>query len=241
MRTAVVVMSKIPQPGFTKTRLNTVLTGQESADFHLACLKDICSAIKMSGLPGYIYYAAPDEALFPTPHSIEADLWGWSSEDRAYFKMYPQQGADLGERLYHAAREILNDYEAVLLLGSDMPEITPELIWEAQANLSNSEITIGPALDGGYYLLGIKQASPYIFQNIPWGTAEVFNITLQRIRTNLIRYSVLPPKMDIDTWDDLKTFCIGSQTDEDNSIRYLAAYKMATALVTKYSAPRKGV
>ena len=130
MRTAVVVMSKVPQPGFTKTRLNAVLTGQESADFHRACLKDICGAIRRSSLPGYIYFTGPEEAASDeaviyeaspdgaVPHEtgssessslIAADRWELSAEDRAYFEMRPQQGEDLGERLYHAAQEILTD------------------------------------------------------------------------------------------------------------------------------------
>lgn len=235
MRTTVIVMSKIPLPGFTNTRLNSVLTEQESADFHRACLQDVCRAIRMSSLPGFIYYTAPNETPSPLPPSFSADdLWGLSAGDRAYFKMHPQQGEDLGERLYHAAQEVLTNYEAVLLLGSDMPAITPELIWEAQANLLNSEITIGPAQDGGYYLLGIREASPTIFQNIPWGTAEVFAITLQRIKAQLTKYSLLPAQADIDTWDDLINFYNVGQATENNFIRQLVAYKMAATLVAKY-------
>ena len=245
MRTAVVVMSKVPQPGFTKTRLNSVLTGQESADFHQACLEDICGAIRRSSLPGYIYYARPDEAApdgavlnqTAAPESaslIGADRWGLSAGNRAYFKKRPQRGMDLGERLYHAAQEILTAYEAVLLLGSDLPVITPELIWEARANLLHSEATIGPARDGGYYLLGIRQASPYMFQNIPWGTAQVFDITLQRIRTHQTRYSLLPPQTDIDTWADLISFYNSGQADDNSFIRHLTSYEMAAALVAKY-------
>lgn len=242
MRTAVVVMSKVPQPGFTKTRLNSILSEQESADFHRACLEDTCRAVRKSGLPGYIYYAEPHEHPWPAQESLaEGDIWGLPEKERTYFKMHPQQGEDLGDRLFHAAREILTRYEAVLFLGSDMPEITPDIILEAQAKMLSGEIVVGPAHDGGYYLLGIKQASPCMFQNIPWGTAQVLEKTLIRIREKNLAYSLLPPQADIDTWDNLINFYSAGKADENNFYQRLAAYQIAARLVAKYSSQREGV
>jgi len=242
MRTAVVVMSKIPEPGYTKTRLNTILSAQESAEFHRACLADTCRAIRQSELPGYIYYAEQTDHPQPASASFaKDDLWGLNAEERTYFKLYPQQGEGLGERLYHAAQEILTRYEAVLLLGSDMPEITADIIIEAQAKMLSSEIVVGPAHDGGYYLLGVKQACSYIFQNIPWGTAQVLAKTLERISDKQLTFSLLPTQADIDTWDELVNFYYRGQANENNFYRQLAAYQLAARLVEKYSLLREGV
>ncbi|MGI6119983.1 MAG: TIGR04282 family arsenosugar biosynthesis glycosyltransferase [Desulfosporosinus sp.] len=239
---AVVVMSKIPRPGFTKTRLNTVLNEQESADFHRASLADTCRAIMQSGLPGYIYYAEQDkhsrsaqDSLVTQYNLVEQDIWGLPEDERHYFQMYPQWGKDLGERIYHAAREILFNYDAVLFLGSDMPHIEPAVILEAKAKMLCNEIVIGPAQDGGYYLLGIKQAAPAIFKGIPWGTPRVLEKTLDIIRKKNRKFSLLPMQADIDTWDDLLAFYLAGVVDGHDFYKKLAAYKMATALVKKYS------
>ncbi len=240
MRTAVVVMSKIPKPGFTKTRLNLILSEQESADFHRACLSDTCRAIRKSRLPGYIYYV--EQYPQPAQESFGGDdIWGLHEEEQNYFKMYPQEGESLGERLYHAAQEVLARYEAVLFLGSDMPDITPEIILEAQARMLDSEIVIGPAHDGGYYLLGLKQASPDIFQDIPWGTPQVLEKTLEIIRENNRTYYLLKSQSDIDTWDDLESFYWAGKADDNYYYRRLAAYQISVRLVEKYGKQREGV
>ncbi|MDD3894246.1 MAG: TIGR04282 family arsenosugar biosynthesis glycosyltransferase [Syntrophomonadaceae bacterium] len=235
---AVVVMSKIPRPGFTKTRLNTVLTEQESADFHRASLADTCRVIMQSGLPGYIYYAEQDKRSWSAQdkHSwSEQDIWGLPEDERNYFKLYPQWGKDLGERIYHAAREILFNYDTVLFLGSDMPHIDLAVILEAKAKLLSNEIVIGPAQDGGYYLLGIKQATPDIFKDIPWGTPRVLEKTLNIIKKKNFKFSLLPMQADIDTWDDILAFYLAGVSDEHEFYRKLTSYKMAAALVRKYS------
>jgi len=234
MRTAVVVMSKIPQPGFTKTRLMSVLSEQESADFHRACLADTCLAIRKSGLPGYIYYAEPYPHL-EQKYAAEDDAWQLSEEDRSYFEMQLQRGNELGERLFHAAQEKLTQYEAVVFLGSDMPLITSDIILEAQAKMYDHEIVLGPAQDGGYYLLGLKQAYPDIFQDIPWGTPQVLEKTLEIIRAKQFAFYLLKPQSDIDTWDDLKNFYYAGKSEENNYYRQLAGYQIGARLVEKYS------
>ena len=231
MRTVVVVMSKIPQPGFTKTRLMSVLSERECSDFHRACLADTCRAIRKSRLPGYIYYAAESRNVLPADVD---EIWGLPTEERAYFEFRPQQGKDLGERLCNAAREILICYEAVLFLGSDMPQITSDAILEAEVMLSGSDTVLGPAHDGGYYLLGIKQVVPNLFEDIPWGTSQVLEKTLEKIIENKFACSLLRPQADIDTWDDLKEFFSAGIADENSVYRRLTAYRLAAELIQKH-------
>lgn len=189
-------------------------------------------------MPGYIYYAEPLNNPQSEEKGSALDLWELPEEERIHFQMHPQQGEDLGERLYNAALEILTKYEAVLILGSDMPEITPDIILEAQERLFSSEIVIGPAHDGGYYLLGVKQAYPNIFCNIPWGTPQVLEKTLEIIRQNNLTFSLLQTHADIDNWDDLVNFFRIGKADENNRYESLAAFQIAVKLVEKY---REGV
>jgi rSAM/selenodomain-associated transferase 1 len=235
MRTAVVIMSRIPQPGFTKTRLQTMLSEQECADFHRACLFDICRAVRESALPGYIYFAPPspnirgeDQCLRHSPY------WDLPAEEVAYFTMCPQQGSDLGERLYNAAQETLQRYDSVILLGCDIPELSPALLLEAQVRLIDCDIVIGPSVDGGYYLIGIKRAAPDLFQDIPWGTAGVLEKTLEKIQAEKCTVDPLELKADVDTWDDLVAFFSRGQEDDHIAYQHLFAYVLAEKLVNKY-------
>lgn len=235
MQAAVVIMSKIPQPGFTKTRLNEVLNSEESAAFHRVCLLDTCRAVIESTMPGHIYYL-PQGGL-PSPcgrGGPNQDLWGLPERERAYFQMCPQSGADLGERMYNAAQEVLIEHDAVILVGSDLPFITGLLLLEAQAALDDNDVVIGPAQDGGYYLLGCKENCPQLFTGIPWSTADVLEATLAVITENNLTCLKLPGQADIDTWDDLIGYYDNGRTDDCAHYRQLGSYQFAARLVHKY-------
>jgi len=235
MKTAVVIMSKIPVPGFTKTRLNAVLSEQESAAFHRACLADISRAVVNSHLPGYIYYLpAHRHSLAAIEEQPSEELWRFFANVRYHFNLRPQEGTDLGERLYNAAKDLLSNYEAVIFLGSDTPGITSELILEAQAKMLSNDVVIGPAPDGGYYLLAIKQACPDMFMEIPWSTPQVYLQTMAVIKQQKLVCSLLPVHDDIDTWDDLLHFYRDGKSDKYDYYRKLEAYQQAYALINKY-------
>jgi len=235
MQTAIVIMSKIPQPGFTKTRLKSKLADQECADFHRACLLDICRAVRMSGLPGFIYFTVPFTPKGRKHNAVNHNnYWDMPAEDHTYFIWRPQQGDDLGQRLFHAVQETLHQYEAVVLVGSDMPELSPALLLEAQARLADQDVVIGPASDGGYYLLGIKRSDPHLFQDIPWGTERVLENTLERIRERNYSMAGLELKSDIDTWDDVVSFYQQGQGKKSLAYPEWSAYTLAEKLVDKY-------
>lgn len=237
MNTAVVIMSKVPQPGFAKTRLNTVLSEQDSMDFQHVCLLDTCRAVMDSELPGYIYYLKADSPIAAAngDKSIKG-LINLPEREASYFQLCPQQGNDLGERLYLASREILSRYEAVLLLGSDLPGISAELILEAQNRIRANDIVIGPARDGGYYLLAIKRDFPDIFADIPWGSGQVFEKTMNASKQQQLICSLLPFQTDIDTWRDLLDFYYEGRAG-NKYYQDLATYKLAGRLVKKYGEP----
>ncbi|NLW92349.1 MAG: glycosyltransferase [Syntrophomonadaceae bacterium] len=207
MKTAVIIMSRIPEPGSTKTRLMNTINGHECAEFHRACLRDICRAVRNSGMEAFLYFTGDQnsvhEGKWPNSHT---DLWGLTAADYAYFTMRRQKGADLGERMLNAAHDVLARYDSVILLGSDMPVLNPGLLEETRKRLHENDLVIGPAEDGGYYLLGCKRVHAELFKDIPWGTGNVLHLTIQEAEKRGLICTLLPAHSDIDTWNDLVSF-----------------------------------
>jgi len=126
----------------------------------------------------------------------------WDKHDK-----FVQQGNDLGERMMNAFKTgFENDFNEIIVIGSDCPEITTELIDDAFDQLSKNDFVIGPAKDGGYYLLGMKNLQPSLFQNKNWSTDQVLSSTLDAIQNLNLSVSHLKTLSDIDTEEDLKNF-----------------------------------
>lgn len=118
-------------------------------------------------------------------------------------RLQEQRGNDLGERIMHAINECAR-YTNKIVIGSDTPTVTKELIIRAIAELQLSDVVIGPSEDGGYYLIGIKDICSDLFSEISWSTELVFEQTLQRAQNHDLLVSVLPTLRDIDTIEDLR-------------------------------------
>jgi len=111
---------------------------------------------------------------------------------------------DLGAKLDAAMREALGAGAAsVLVIGADAPQLPLEALAEADAALADdADVVVGPADDGGYYLLGARRAVPELLVDIPWSTAHVFDETMRRASAAGLRVHVLASLSDVDTWDD---------------------------------------
>lgn len=123
------------------------------------------------------------------------------------FACVPQQGEDLGERMQNALRTgFAAGYSRAVLLGSDTPDLTSSVITEGLSRLTSHPAVIGPACDGGYYLLGFQSQAflPAIFCDMPWSTGEVYARTREVFRRSHLPVFVLPTWRDIDTLDDLR-------------------------------------
>ncbi|PKM78376.1 MAG: hypothetical protein CVU90_02425 [Firmicutes bacterium HGW-Firmicutes-15] len=233
MNTAVVIMSKTPVPGYTKTRLISVLSPQECVAFHRACLNDIVKNINVLGLPVFLYYApAPleDKSLVDWQDN---SWWELSEELLSNVSMYPQLGKDLGERMYQASLELLSNREAVVFLGSDLPDIPTSVLIQAMEKLDSNDVVIGPAEDGGYYLLGIKQAYSGLFENISWGSSEVLVETLDRIKRNGLSFALLKIQRDIDTWEDMQDYYLRGQ--EYVETQNLDSYQVVKEVIERFN------
>ena len=139
-----------------------------------------------------------------------SQLWVSGVDDTDFFQnleprpvIKQQYGDDLGERMYFAIAEGLDQYSAVVLIGSDCPAITSDYLRTALCALNKVDVVLGPAADGGYVLVGMKKAERKIFADVDWGTPRVLQQTRVRLRAIERSCFELPVLNDIDRPEDL--------------------------------------
>jgi hypothetical protein len=190
---ALAVMAKAPRSGKVKTRLSPPLTPDQAAAINICFLRDTSeniAAVAGSGRSAGIISYTPvgDEALFE--NLLPAD-----------FALIPQRGDGFGERLLATAEDLFAcGYGSLCLIDSDSPTV-PRAAYEEAVNQLQREgdrIVLGPAHDGGYYLIGLKCAHPELFENIAWSTATVFSETVAAARAANIEAITLPLWYDVD-------------------------------------------
>ncbi len=140
--------------------------------------------------------------------SHEIDEAAWIGHKR-----FVQVAGSLGDRMSHAfKRGFERGYENIIGIGADLPEISTAIIEKGFNQLATNDFVFGPAIDGGYYLVGMRQAKGmYIFDNKPWSTPELYERTKAEILFNTDRIAELKPLNDIDTIDDLEKSCIAEE------------------------------
>lgn len=136
-----------------------------------------------------------------TPADRESEVRAWLGDGPRYLA---QAEGDLGTRMEAAFRSAFADgAERVVIVGSDLPDLTAALLRRAFGALDEHPAVLGPALDGGYYLLGMRAMIPGVFDGVPWSTDAVLARTLQRMRAAGIEPALLPALADVDEADDL--------------------------------------
>jgi rSAM/selenodomain-associated transferase 1 len=124
--------------------------------------------------------------------------------DDDYFSKHVQEGSDLGERMLHAFEKVFAlGCKKVCIIGSDCYDLKSEMIERAFDELENNDVVVGPSIDGGYYLLGMKQLEKSLFIEKDWGTSTVLDDTISDIEKCSFSYAQLPVLNDIDTIEDL--------------------------------------
>lgn len=196
MAALLIIFAREPCPGQVKTRLCPPLTGEAAARLYRCFLEDILE--EMARLPGLSLALAytPDTAL----HFFE-------ELTPAGVLLFPQEGADLSERLIRACdRGWAAGFGTILVRNSDSPDLPGEMVAAAAQALESkqADLVLGPSPDGGYYLVGLQSPQPELFQEIPWSTADVLTDTLARARQLSLTVHLLPPWPDIDTFADLE-------------------------------------
>ena len=166
MKNAVILFTRVPKPGQTKTRLLPVLQPEQCADLHWAFLKDLAALYR--DLDAHLFVA-----YTPDPD------WEQLKDVFPRAGYLAQKGNDLGEKMYRAIRKVLAlDYESVILTGSDLPAMTADHLRSGFAALEENDIAIGPTSDGGYYLIGMKRPCREVFRIEGYGGASVFENTV---------------------------------------------------------------
>jgi rSAM/selenodomain-associated transferase 1 len=186
---ALVIFVKNIVFGKVKTRLAATLGPEWAFAIYASLVSHTRNVTQNIQVDKFVYYSDMVE---------DDDAW----DERFYKKI--QQGPGLGERMMNALKDRLEEgYTRIILIGSDCPALNAQIINDAFQQLESSDVVIGPAFDGGYYLVGMKELYPYLFENMEWSTHTVFETTINRCKSLELVYAVLPQLHDIDEERDL--------------------------------------
>ena len=195
---ALLVFTRAPIPGATKTRLIPLLGAQGAAAFHQAVLLKTLQTAEKSQFSDI-------EIWTDTPCPFIEQCGQYFS-----YAVKQQKGRNLGEKMAQALAETLLREDFAVLVGSDCPELTPAILNQAHlALVQNADVVLGPAVDGGYYLIGLRRMEAAIFQELPWGSGEVAARTRAIIARLKLKYVELAALADIDTPADYLKHCLG--------------------------------
>jgi rSAM/selenodomain-associated transferase 1 len=194
MNDPVIIFLKTPRPGLVKTRLARSLGDQAACAAYRQLVDTLLENLK--AVEGVQLRYAPDDA------QAEIAPWlrpGWTSA--------PQGDGDLGNRLVAAfAHAFARGAERVLILGSDCPSVTPGDLAAGFEMLHRLDVVLGPAEDGGYWLIGLRELRPELFVDMPWSTSRVLPLTLERARNRALSVGQLRELADVDTERDWLKF-----------------------------------
>jgi rSAM/selenodomain-associated transferase 2/rSAM/selenodomain-associated transferase 1 len=195
-REALVLFTRYPEPGKTKTRLIPALGTQGAADLQRRMTEKILERAwtlrETRDLSICVSFEGGTEMLMKQ----------WLGPDVLFV---PQAPGDLGERMHRAFEDMFKaGFACVVLIGSDCPGLTSEILHRAFEGLRENDMVLGPATDGGYYLIGMTRPIRPLFANIPWGTDRVLDVTLSIARDNDLRVFLVDSLQDLDRPEDIR-------------------------------------
>lgn len=195
MNHAVVLFTRVPVPGKTKTRLMPYLSGEECARLHRCFLQDIGAAIREADADIFVCYTG-------TRNEEAADVW-FRKILGPDIVCFSQQGSDLGARMYHGIAHVLElGYDACVLVGSDIPLLRSDHLKVAWKVLARKDIVLGPTTDGGYYLVGMKQPQHVIFDRQTYSHDQVLQNALKAAEGAGLTWGLTGTLSDVDTVED---------------------------------------
>ena len=186
---ALIVFTRNPELGKCKTRLAKTVGDEAALNIYKHLLRRTAEVSKQVNADRFVFYS---ETI------IENDIW-----ELEYFRKKLQQGSDLGQRMHNAFSELFQaGYEKICIIGSDLFDLNAQLVQSAYEKLDEHDTVIGPAEDGGYYLLAMTKMQNAIFKNKDWGTENVKTETLKDLQNSNVL--LLKELNDIDTFEDMK-------------------------------------
>ena len=189
MKTALIIFVRKPELGKVKTRLAATLGDDKALEIYKELLQHTNSVALKTTADRFVFYY----------NQIDTDdIWAQNN-----FIKKLQADADLGIKMSNAFSQVFEEeYEKVVIIGSDCFELTSAIISDAFEQLNENDVVIGPANDGGYYLLGMKKLYPKFFENKQWSTVDVYQQTIADFEKEHIKYHVLVTLRDVDTEED---------------------------------------
>lgn len=191
MTDRLVVFTRYPEPGQVKTRLIPTLGPQGAAELHRRLTVHTLTWAQATAREGGIELAV---------HFDGGSIRSMRESFGHGISFAPQVGGDLGDRLVAAFGEVPTP---TVIIGTDCPELTPDHIRSAFAALRCADMVLGPATDGGYYLVGLRKPQRQLFAGIPWGTNQVCRSTHRRAIESGLKVEMLTPLADVDRPEDL--------------------------------------
>ncbi|MEA5536323.1 TIGR04282 family arsenosugar biosynthesis glycosyltransferase [Crocosphaera sp. XPORK-15E] len=189
-----IIFTRYPEPGKTKTRLIPVLGAEGAANLQQKLTEHTLKEAKklLNYLAISIYYTGKNKQL----------MQAWLGDDLTY---YSQASGDLGNRMNSAFAESFKlGFSKVVIIGIDCPDLNINILKSAFNYLENNDLVLGEAADGGYYLIGLKKVIPELFKDIAWGTSQVLLMTKNIADQLNLSYHLLPILSDIDRPEDLQ-------------------------------------
>jgi len=190
-KNALIIFTRNPELGKCKTRLAKVIGDEAALEIYKYLLNHTAEISKNIKADKFVFYS--DDIK-------KEDLW-----NKDIFRKKLQYGTDLGARMENAFTELFQlNYEKVIIIGSDLLDLNTKHVDDAFQLLETNELVIGPAKDGGYYLLGMKTLHLNVFKNKAWGTSTVFKETIKDVQNS--NYALMTELNDIDTFEDIKPY-----------------------------------
>lgn len=187
MKEALIIFVRNPELGKVKTRLAAQIGDEKALNVYRKLLAHTKELAVETGTDVFVF----------ATEALSDDYWN-------QFTIAQQKGDDLGQKMQSAFEAVFNKgYEKVVIIGSDCPELSCAHIQEAFQSLDEKDVVIGPAKDGGYYLLGMKKIHEKLFHNKAWSTAKVFEETITAINELQLSYKQLETLRDVDEEKDL--------------------------------------
>jgi rSAM/selenodomain-associated transferase 1 len=187
-KNCLIIFTRKPEKGKVKTRLAQGVGEDKALEIYTFLLKHSAKITSRVNAQQQVWYT----------NSIEKnDIW-----DDSIFKKFTQVDGDLGDKMKYAFfTNFKNVFDKVVIIGTDLPDIDTNLIENAFQHLNHHDVVIGPAEDGGYYLLGMNHFIPEVFQNVEWSTSKVLDQTLDKLKHKSVM--LLDEKNDIDYKEDV--------------------------------------
>jgi rSAM/selenodomain-associated transferase 1 len=187
------IMIKYPEPGRVKTRL-----ARDVGDYRASEIcRQVAERVVRNTAPEGLDY---QRIIFCDPPERETDFSNWFPGEQ----LEVQNGSSLGDRMDTIIRYLLSGgAEKAVITGADIPNLSRDIICQAFHELDNADVVIGPAYDGGYYLIGMKSPIPELFRNMPWSTSQVLSETIRALNQSGKSYCLITMLSDLDTAADI--------------------------------------